>query len=352
MAVIILVINAVLMDYWFNDRVFFLNVKRFIDEVATPIDSGQKKASTEDHVETKSPTVRETSARELNKLLPHDIGHFSGGVNCKSGSHQPGKTIYQWRDGNGVINLSNRKKPPMADVQVVGQVKTEDLSINIYGDTPPNGFRERVITRIHHAKRFFGEVTDKRLIQPVDIKIRLFNDKNRYSDFRERVSPSLGNTNGFYRSGVNESYVYLNNFDQGTKTAVHEAMHSINRAWFGSMSRWLNEGMAEVAETTLEPSESPWIQYVKGKHRIPLSRLFSSSDPEWASTENAQFYATSWAIVSFFKTHYETGLARLLLIESENGCNTVQPADIEKAFNKSIEQIEQEFLLWLVRQVA
>lgn len=167
----------------------------------------------------------------------------------------------------------------------------------VIGDLPPFNFRNALRSRIDSAIKRFEQVTDKSLIVPVLIKIRLFTNKSRYESYRNQVAPDIGAAPAFYSSARNESAVYLPNINSGLTRSTHEAMHAINRAWFGQMNTWLNEGMAEVAE--LKVGNPVWKKHIKRRGQILLSDLINADQSEWRGKDAASYYAMSWAFTRY-----------------------------------------------------
>jgi hypothetical protein len=127
-----------------------------------------------------------------------------------------------------------------------------------------------------------------------------------------------------------------------------EAMHSINRHWFGSMSRWLNEGIAEYAETDQKVllKDASWFRHLNKKQLMPLTQLFQSGENEWRNQQNIM-YASSLGFVAFLMDEERLLLSRLLLAENVNGCDTLKLLDVERISGSEISSLQQDFNLWM-----
>ncbi len=88
----------------------------------------------------------------------------------------------------------------------------------------------------------------------------------------------------------------------------------MNRHWVGEMGKWLNEGLAEVAEDFENLSV-----HNSNANALPFLKLFSASDDNWKTAPDVH-YASAKAYVGRLFAKDKKGLARLLLAESENGC--------------------------------
>ena len=125
-------------------------------------------------------------------------------------------------------------------------------------------------------------------------------------------------------------------------------MHAVNRHWFGNMPRWLNEGIAEYAETAYQgKSESGWERLLQSRGVLPLGQMISARSHDWNSSYRRQLYATSWAFVTYLIEQHPKGLTRLLLVEGQNGCDTVTPNQLEAALGLSGDVVENAFKRWL-----
>ncbi len=270
---------------------------------------------------------------------------------CSKLIHNPQqKNIYKWLDDNSIIHISDKPRKIHSDspVTIVGSIKPEMVSIN-YIDVPNTyNLQNKINARVMKAKEMFELVVSKSLVTPVSINFRLFDNQTLYKSYQKLVAPSLSANLGFYMGNTNESVVMMTSETQGTNTAVHEAMHAINRHWFGNMSKWLNEGMAEYAETdhSLPIQNNHWYSSIRQKRLIPLHQLFQVNKDEWRAQES-RMYGTSWAFVAYLMQQQPPLLSRLLMEESYNGCSKLNVQDIERVSGKSISALQREFNRWL-----
>ncbi|MFC4701361.1 hypothetical protein ACFO4O_14420 [Glaciecola siphonariae] len=260
------------------------------------------------------------------------------------------KQIYTWVDSEGIRNVSDspRAISPSTPVEVLGTIQPESISLQFVGEAALQPLKHDIIKRVMDANRFFALVAPKHLVTPVSFKMRMFSNKTSYDMYRASVAPTLTLSQGFYRSKQNEAVVLVSNKEQGINTAVHEALHAINRHWYGTTARWLNEGLAEYAEQ-LKPRElaqSTWSKYLRTSP-ISLSQLFDASAKDWSSQSlQSDLYGASWAFVAFLFSEHKDSLSRILLQESENGCRTVAAENIEQIFGKPLAQLQREFDNW------
>lgn len=257
------------------------------------------------------------------------------------------KRIFTWKDSQGVQHISD--KPRRIDdgtpVTLVSNIPAEDLSINFLGLQGSYNLKQGIISSVNTSKALFEQVVPAELIKPLTINFRLFTDKSGYEMYRGPATGLLKNSQGFYRAGANESVVWVKNEAQDEKTAVHEAMHSINRHYIGQMSKWLNEGIAELAED-ITHNPSVLRSTLRSKRLLPVSDLLTSTREEWAK-DSSTHYRTAKALVSYLYVTDRSTLTRLLLAESENGCETLQQDEITRIIGKDARTIDAMLKRWL-----
>lgn len=224
------------------------------------------------------------------------------------------KRIYTWMDENGVRTISDNplNRNASTPVELVAEIPPETITINFLGNDGSYALREAIKTRILNSKRFYEQVVPAVLIKPLTINLRLIDNEAKYKRYLRSVAPDSLNSQGVYITRLNESVVWIKNDEQAVRTASHEAMHSMNRHWIGQMGRWLNEGLAELAEdfessqqTVLEP--------------LAFAHLVTASANQW-NTQTTRYYSNAHDYVQRLFLVDKNGLSRLLLAESENGC--------------------------------
>jgi hypothetical protein len=105
-------------------------------------------------------------------------------------------------------------------------------------------------------------------------------------------------------------------------------VHAINRALFGSMARWLNEGLAQVLTANTSNTES---KVPRTKYSMSKGKLFRTTDEDWAGPLRNQLYLSKAFIHQLMATERgRNSIARLLLAEQVNGCNDLTSGDVSK----------------------
>nr|WP_136252047.1 hypothetical protein [Ningiella ruwaisensis] len=289
----------------------------------------------------------ELSKSSKHMQLPNELGAYS--VACTDKINAPrAKTIFTWVDEQGVRNVSDtpRKIDNATEFKILKHIQPQKVSIQYSGDSNLKNIHYKISQRIVSAKAFFAKVTPEHLIVPVQINLSLVSDMQAYS--RLSHSASVKNAQGFYQAGKNKAIVLAQNDVQTINTAVHEAIHAINRHWFGRMARWLNEGIAENAELDWQQDalNSEWQKHLH-KQTLGLKQVFESTENDWSNlATRPHLYNTSRAFVAFLMDKHRSTLIRLLLQESENGCQTINTADIERIYGASVINIQRDFDKW------
>lgn len=257
------------------------------------------------------------------------------------------KTIYTWTDGKGVKHISDspRKLNSGTSVRVAKRIDPEAISLNFLSHNLPFNVQGAVRERVQQAIDAFAHVTPEESVVPVVANIRSFSDKDAYEKYSKRFNLATATSWGFYSAGLNESAILIRDNEQTLQTITHEIMHTINRYWYGQVAKWLNEGMAEYSETPGVLTNSLWVNHFKSNQPLALTTLFEGTESSWRK-EPHQFYASSWAFVTFLMSENQELMSRLLLLEAENGCKELSTRDIQLLYGGSIAALENDFRRW------
>ena len=258
------------------------------------------------------------------------------------------KIIYTWTDGKGVKHISDspRKLNSNTSVQVAKIINPEAISLNFLSHNLPFDVQRAVRGKVQEALDAFAPVTPTESMVPVVANIRSFSGKGEYEKYSKRFNLSKSTSTGFYSSGRNESAILIRDNKETLRTITHEVMHTINRYWYGQVAKWLNEGMAEYSETPVSLTNSAWVNHFKSNQPLALTTLFEGTESSWRKDPH-QFYASSWAFVAFLMSDNQDFMSRLLLLESENGCEEISMSDIQRLYGRDIGALNGDFRRWL-----
>ncbi|MDO6693561.1 collagenase [Aliiglaciecola sp. 3_MG-2023] len=312
----------------------------------TPLDNVQP----QHNIDLPASGQQPDSAKLIANINNHGELSTTGSLCSDSRPNLKSKQIYTWIDNDGNRHISDKSRSVNSDtsVSVIATIQPEALSINYSGTVPPYRLQQEIHSRVMTNKDLFAQITAKDLVRPITINFRFFKDINSYNKYQKQVAPTIESAIGFYVSHINESVVMINDDKQSVDTAVHEAMHAINRHWFGHMSKWLNEGIAEYAESSqsTSPSNSQWRAHIQKHGTLPLTTLFKANGSLWEA-DKTMMYATSWAFIAYLMENHQQTLARLLLEENNNGCNVVNISDIERISSYRLSMLQNNFTHWL-----
>ena len=342
----LIVTNSCLVFQYAQDK---FTLPDWLDELAQS--SKYEVITAIDSLATKPMSAKIVLAKPANQFspvttVPNELPHT--GTTCLDKRNTTkSKQIYTWTDSQGVQHLSDRPRriDDGTPVTLVSNIPAEDLSINFLGLQGSYNLRKGIVSSVNASKRLFEKVVPAELVKPLTINFRLFTDQTGYEKYRGPATGLLKNSQGFYRSSTNESVVWVKTESQGEKTAVHEAMHSINRHYIGQMSKWLNEGVAELAEDIAQNPENIRTT-LRSKRLLPVSDLLNSTHEEWTQ-DSSIHYRTAKALVSYLYFTDRAALTRLLLAESENGCETLRQLEVTRIIGKDARAIDMMLKRWL-----
>ncbi|WP_218311402.1 DUF4124 domain-containing protein [Alteromonas antoniana] len=308
-------------------------VKEFTSKAAEPKHSSMvQKANLLSNDSLIAPTeplpnpITLASPDEASKRLYHDSTALI--ASCLDKLHAPkSKQIYTWIDTNGIRHFSDspRKVDVTTPISLAGEIAPDAISVNFIGHEGHYALRRDIVARINKSKSIYEKILPSGLVKPITINLRLIDDGSDYRNYVESQAPGKASTQGIYISSLNESVVWIRSDEQASRTAVHEAIHAMNRHWIGQMGRWLNEGLAELAE------DFDYV-YSESSNQLPFSALIKASHKEWDKNKQL-YYVSAKSYVSRLFAEDSAGLSKLLLAESENGCNELSYMEVKDALS-------------------
>jgi hypothetical protein len=245
------------------------------------------------------------------------------------GLKQQDKPFYVWTDYTGGRHVSD--KPPKLDstvpVSILGHFPPAQFITRFIGKPMNIGFQDKLSRRLVRLSKEYAQVLDVTTVREVRLNFRFFNQQAEFDRHKKRVVPSMPSRTGYYIHASNEMVILVTDEDAGLDTSIHEAVHAINRALFGSMAKWLNEGLAQV----LAMNTSGFISEISPlKYNLSKDKLFEATDADWIGPLRSQLYrASKLLIYQLMATDQgRNSIARLLLAEQVNGCNDLSVADV------------------------
>lgn len=328
------------LPYWLNQLSLTLNanfaIKPHTNEVANVSDQASLSISSREVPKRVFDHTHSYAAKCIDKKKPPDT-----------------KRLYTWIDKNGMRHISDT--PRVLDdntvVEVAGIIEPETISLNLLTHNLSYDVQSALQNRVAIAMNAFASITPKESIVPVVANIRSFESKAAYQKYVSKIDKAHATSAGLYTASNNESAVLIRGTYETIDTVVHEVMHTVNRHWYGQMTRWMNEGMAEFAEAPNNANKSSWKGYFIANSPIPLTTLLNGTELDWQN-EKQRYYATSWAFVTFLMSEHRKFMGRLLLKETENGCQVLTIKDVALLYGGSIAQLQNDFNRWVKKTLV
>ncbi len=247
------------------------------------------------------------------------------------GSKKNEKSFYTWTDHVGTRHISD--KAPDFDyttpVSILGTYPASQFIVRFMGKPMSVGFQNELSQRLERLTEEYAQVLDVTTVREVRLKFRFYKQQVEFDRYKKPVALKALSRSGFYRHAANEMVILVTDEDAGLRTSIHESVHAINRALFGSMARWLNEGLAQVLTANTSNTES---KVPRTKYSMPKGKLFRATDEDWAGPLRNQLYLSSKAFIHQLMAteRGRNSIARLLLAEQVNGCNDLTSGDVSK----------------------
>jgi hypothetical protein len=274
------------------------------------------------------------------------------------------KKLFQWKNGVGQVHLSDRlpQSKDYHDLRV-RDLKSENffsLKLDSRYSSLPAFASDRIKRDVNHIYKILTKRVGVSQLHPVVLNLRLFDDRDRFRLYKEKVAPGLGVVGGFYTARLNEAGVYTGNNDARMYSVTrHEAVHAIVNGAFGRIPTWLNEGLAEYFERlSFENGMSRIVRSSKGhlsilsKGRLPsLTSFFSIPNHKWYDEpKKSEHYALAWSLVYFLMSTQESRrfLSYMLDYLAFNYCQPFSDINyIEKNYTGGLQGLEQNWRKWL-----
>jgi len=311
-----------------------------------------------------------TSISNLNESLESDA--FKGGKTRNGNANQQTKNqftkvINQQKQSSHQLNTierTNCSRPPLTDITVETQTfiksdglngyktikKYYHLNTNLGGSF--NYFLNELNTKLNAT---FGHIESQlhiTLNQAITLNLVFQTTRADYEDYLLKLGISPEGSQGIYLPANNLSIVEIKTYEQGIKTAIHEAIHAFNEAYWGDSLRFFNEGMAEYLESitatgSIPPFDFSWLTHQHYPKQIS-TLLFSEVD--WHGNQRHELYQNSKALFHFLMSH-ESGkkvVWKIMKLEMEEPCTTLPKEVIEKILFDIFPNHQQDFDYWFI----
>lgn len=251
------------------------------------------------------------------------------------GSKQNDKSLYAWTDHAGTRHISDKR--PIFDntspVSILGTYPAAQFITRFIGEPMSVDFQDKLSQRLARLIKKYAQVLDVTTVREVRLNFRFFKQQTQFDRYKKRVAPTTPSRTGFYRHASNEMVILVTDEEAGLHTSIHEAVHGINRALFGSMARWLNEGLAQVlaVNTSNINTKAPRLTFSMSK-----DTLFNATHDDWDGPLRNQLYQSSKTLIHqlMASKRGRNSIARLLLAEQVNGCDNLTNTDVSRILGR------------------
>jgi hypothetical protein len=265
--------------------------------------------------------------------------------------------IYTWTDSEGVGHFSD-KKPNFAvttyDPAFSDSLDYFDLTLNTV--ELPSSFKNELRIKLNTVFKAYGQIIGTDALKKVNLTLTVLPTRRGYERAIKRQGGDPVNTIGMYFHGSNSAFIEYRDAKQAMRTAVHEAVHAINKAILGYTPRWFNEGLAGYFELTksqmqsgiVEPNSS-WLKDKKLANSVFTINGLMGLETSWKQKDTSKLYASSWAAI-YFLMDTPAGrqlLKNIMLAEQVSPCNRLSEKQLKKRLFQQFPDIKRRYSQWL-----
>lgn len=282
----------------------------------------------------------------------------------KSEDIDPLYRVYEWRDANGQLQVSD--KPPASEYSAlhVKELFVENffaLDVDNSQASLPGFTQDHIRAGVSKTYRTFSEVIKVAQIRKIQLKLKFISDEAQFHAYRKQVAPDTNyKATGFYNSRLNQSTIWaVGDKHHLTRISLHEATHAMVAAMFGDMPIWLNEGLAGFFEKMVITGEQTYKFATNDEHlkllrssRLPSLRShFAQTHDEWNHPATSDLnYAIDWSLVFYLMTRSDgRQLLRYMLDQmAVNYCHAFDATTfIDQHYPGGVARLESNWRQWL-----
>ncbi|MFT5299193.1 MAG: hypothetical protein ACI9YH_005245 [Colwellia sp.] len=263
---------------------------------------------------------------------------------------------------------ANTCKPLLTDITTAPQKYTHDdgsisyINTKKYYELETNlgkgyePFLTELKLKLNATFQYIERQLGIKLMKKIKLNFVFQTSRADYENHLRELGHSPEGNQGIYLSSNNLSIIEFKNHKQGIKTAIHEAIHTFNRAYWGRSFRFFNEGMAEYFEPINTKGILPSFNFSSLKHQqYPMqisTLLFSEAD--WHGDNNHELYQNSKALFHFLMNNKQGRkvVLKIMKLEMKNHCTKLSKATIEDVFFNIFPNHEQEFNYWFSDELS
>lgn len=303
-----------------------------------------------------SPLAKQGVTTRIRETIPQYVCLKKTGQSIAEVS---GPQIFKWVDEHGKTHFGDRRPQHSPSQTVAVDARTHYFNLNLHTDSKhfPPYFRDRLTARVNKAYDVLAKLITANELHQVDVNLWVFSSRTAYDSFYSRHATGVAsNSQGFHNSLNNVAAALHKTDKQVLATSVHEAVHVMNAGMFGSLPRWLNEGMAEYLENIKVYGQSAdvlvrgdWLRQIQ-RSRLSINYLLSADGDQWQDHNRSSLYGHSWALVYFLMSDQEgrNTLSKYLIATAEAPCRTLDArAYLQRNYAGGVATLERRFESWL-----
>jgi hypothetical protein len=334
---LLIIVTIVLVSLTFGHKIYSyveLSLNKLIS-----ISKSNENLSTEVHIGNKESSYH--SKKQYPKILSHQ----------KQNSHQLKNLQKNYCPRPLLTNITSEtqsyvKADGLKGVRVIKKYYHLNTNLGINSKKFLNELNIKLNSAFQHIESQLGI----KLNQAITLNLVFQTTRTDYENYVLALGRSPEGNQGIYIYPDNVSIVEIKNYEQGIKTAIHEAMHAFNQSYWGNSLRFFNEGMAEHLEAITTKGSIPkfdfsWLTHQQYPKQIS-TLLFSELD--WHGNSRHELYQNSKALFYFLMSH-EKGrqvVWKIMELEMEDPCTALPKEIIEKILFELFPNHQQEFDYW------
>ncbi len=356
---IVLLIAAALIANHLTGRVFNYHdpigsVRAIFEDIQAKTEMAEQAEQTV--IKTPVDSSFTTKAAMQNHLPQADTTHCVD-VSLGEVKYKRNGNIYTWTDSNGVPHFSDKKPDFDAatlDTDFVEPLDYFDLTLQA-ANLPPS-FTEELRIKLNTVFKVYGQIIGADALKKVRLNLTVYAIRSRYEQAIKQRGADPSNTDGMYFHATNSAFIHYRNDQSAMRTAIHEAVHAINKAILGTTPRWLNEGLAEYFEYTKSSMQlvsiDPHLSWMKNKHiaqSVFTINWLIGLDDTWQTADATKLYASSWAAIYFLmdSSKGKQFLKSVMLAEQKSPCSKLTAATLKSMLYQHLPQLSKDYKTWL-----
>lgn len=281
---------------------------RFIERI--PLQSGDKLAS-RDSANAAAPSGAANITTKVTRNITTDHSaedaRVCGRPRTKSRTDTGNMVVYRWTDDEGVTHMADQA--PAHSIATVldisGSRRDFTYRIEEHGVKLPMQFSGQIAAGSKRIFDIWHFLLGEERLKQVEITVQLLAVE-QFDLLWAAQSSLTAPVSGFYTMSSNTAHVRYDPERQAAAiaTSFHEISHLVTASHLGVTPPWLNEGLAEYAETmqvtdqkaTISPNQQH-LRLLRSASLPTITEFLSMDRAAWSSSQIALNYAIAWSLI-------------------------------------------------------